>query len=90
MSTFGWQHGAVSQLCVVLSRLGCDRQGVSQLCEVLSKILPWHVANQLYSLTTYIPINRCPSPVLGHHPFLVNIEYIFKYGPVKEKKIHLH
>ena len=36
-----------------------------------SEILPWHVANKLYSLTTYISINRSPSPVLGHHPFLV-------------------
>ena len=53
---------------------------------MFSYILPWHVANQLSSLTAYIPINRCPSPVLGHHPFLVKIEYIFKYGPVKETK----
>ena len=41
-----------------------------------SQILPWHVANQLYSLTAYIPINRSHSPVLDHHPFLANIEIV--------------
>ena len=35
------------------------------------EILHWHVANQLYLLTAYIPLNRSPYPVFGHHPFLV-------------------
>ena len=40
-----------------------------------SQILPWHVANQLDSLAACIPINSSPSPVLGHHPLLVTINY---------------
>lgn len=33
--------------------------------------LSWHVANTISSLTAILLINRCPPPVLGHHPFLV-------------------
>ena len=40
-----------------------------------SEYLSWHVANTLSSLTTFLFINRCPPPVLGHHPFLVNHEH---------------
>ena len=35
--------------------------------------LSWHVANTISSLTAILIINRCPPPVLGHHPFLVFI-----------------
>ena len=37
-------------------------------------------------MTANIPINRCPFPVLGHHPFLVHWIYriyIFIYRYVK-------
>ena len=34
------------------------------------------MANQLYSLTAYITINRSPSSVLGHPPLLV-LDHIF-------------
>ena len=38
-----------------------------------SEYLSWHVANTISSLTAIQIINRCPPPVLGHHPFLVII-----------------
>ena len=38
-----------------------------------SEYLSWHVANTTSLLTAILIINRCPPPVLGHHPFLVFI-----------------
>ena len=36
-----------------------------------SEYLSWHVAKTISSLTAILLINRCPPPVLGHHPLLV-------------------
>ena len=59
-----------------------------------SEYLSWHVANTISSLTAILIINRCPPPVLGHHPFLVVIVISRPSRPrlltkiVKEKRVY--
>ena len=42
---------------------------------------------QLIVLNNYIHIIRCPSPVLGHHPFLVVLQRFYKKNIVNRQDL---